>query len=305
MRIASIDIGTNTVLMLIAEAENSNRFRVLRQEYDVARLGQDVDKTGIINDDAIERTINILNRCNKICIEYNVEKIFCSGTSALRDAKNSAHVVKNIFDATGIKIEVITGDDEAYLSFIGAIEDDKRSFLIDIGGGSTEYIVGNIKELSFKKSLDIGAVRLTERFFSSQPPTLTEIANAENYIANLIKNEIKENINNIEYYYAVAGTATTIATSLNGYKDQEVDKIDGYDLKYNDLLKMFELYSKSKKEDIITKYGVHHRRADLITAGALILKVSFEILNIQELIVSSKGLRYGYLKAKLKEIFHN
>jgi exopolyphosphatase/guanosine-5'-triphosphate,3'-diphosphate pyrophosphatase len=300
MRIASIDIGTNTVLMLIAEAESSSNFKVLRQEYDVARLGQDVDKTGIINDDAIQRTVNILNRCNKICKVYKVEKIFCSGTSALRDAKNSSNVVKTIFEATGIEIEVISGDEEAYLSFIGAIEDDKRSFLIDIGGGSTEYITGNIKELSFKKSFDIGAVRITERFFTNQPPTLSEITNAENYISTLIKQEIQENVHNIKNYYAVAGTATTIATSLNGLKDYEVDKIDGYILNYYDLTKMFELYSKSSKEDIITKYGVHHRRADLITAGALILKVSFEIMNIQELIVSSKGLRYGYLKSKLK-----
>lgn len=304
MNIASIDIGTNTVLMVIAEVNPDSSYKVITQEYDVARLGEGVDKTKLINKRGLKRVIDILHRFKDIADNHKVEHIFCCGTSALRDAENKSDVVKSISDATGIFVEIISGDTEAYLTYTGAVDKSGRNFLIDIGGGSTEYIVGEYKGLVFKKSLNIGAVRITERYFDKQPPGEANIKNAEEFIRSEIESNIKEHISQIDNYFAAAGTATTIATSANGLKDHEVDKIEGYVLDYETLCDVFEKYSKSETVKIIEKYGVHPRRADLITAGTLILRNSFEVLGIKELTVSSKGLRFGFLKQKIQEIIH-
>lgn len=306
MKIASIDIGTNTVLMVIAEISDNGKYKIIRQEYEVARLGEGVDNNKFINDNAVLRAEKIFIRFREICDEYGTNKIVACGTSALRDAQNRAEVVKRISDASGINIEIISGDEEAYLSYLGAVDSDGTNMLIDIGGGSTEFIIGRGDSILFKKSLDIGAVRMTERFFTSQPPKYNEINNMTNYIKEYILSEILNSIDLsiVNNFYADAGTATTIATTANNLKDYEVDKIDGYILKKSTLDNVFDLYSKSNSMDIVSKYGVHPRRADLISAGTLILKTSFELFDIKEVTISSKGLRFGFLIKNIKELFH-
>jgi exopolyphosphatase/guanosine-5'-triphosphate,3'-diphosphate pyrophosphatase len=123
-------------------------------------------------------------------------------------------------------------------------------------------------------------------------------------VNEIITSNIKPYVKNIDQFHAVAGTATTIATTAEGLKDNEVDKIDGYELYYDKLIKIYNNYLKANSKEISKKYGVHPKRADLITAGTLILKQSFELLEINKLKISSKGLRFGFLIEKAKEIFH-
>lgn len=303
---ASIDIGTNTVLMLIAEANEYNKLNIIYQEYDVARLGEGVDNTKLINDDAFNRLYNILSRYIKKCNELRVKKIFVSGTSALRDAENGKEIIDRIKNELNIKIEIISGTNEAIYSYNGAVNSKGVNFLIDIGGGSTEFIIGQNDNLIFRKSINIGAVRLTERYFTSQPPNTNDVTTAENYISKIIQDEIISEINDIsiDTYHGVAGTVTTIATSLLNLNDHEVDRIDGFTINKEDLNKLYQKFLNSETEIIINNFGVHPKRADLISAGTLILKVTFDILGIQNMIASSKGLRFGFLMHKLKEFFH-
>lgn len=296
MRAASIDIGTNTILMLIAERDGNGKLNKIHEEYDVARLGEDLDKTHIIKEDAITRTIEILKRYKGICDSYSVDRIYPVATSAMRDAKNKDEVSAEFYKTLGYRTEIISGEEEAKLSFLGSVDNNNDSILIDIGGGSTEIITSLDGEIN-AKSFQIGAVRITEKFFTSQPVKDQEIANASNYINNLIS-EISD-FKNIESIYAVAGTATTIALTAMGYPDHEVEKADNFLLTQKLLNSIFMNYKNSDSQTIITKYKIHPRRADLITAGALILKNVIEQLEKRNIRISSKGLRYGILESKI------
>ena len=297
-RYCSVDIGTNTVLMLIAEFDGKN-FHILDEKYEIARLGENLDKTGFIGKEAFDRTIKILKSFVDIAESYNSSEFVIAATSAMREATNGDEIKNKIEALTGKKIDIITGEKEAKLSFEGTVENKKRNIVIDIGGGSTEVIYGKEDNILFLKSFDIGAVRLTERFFSEQPPTLVEIEKASDLIAEEIYDEI--NINDFEDIYAVAGTATTIAATAQELKDFDIEKIDGYVLTSDILSDVFYKYAASETDKIIEKYGVHPKRADLITAGTLILKMISLMLNKKNIIVSAKGLRYGLLKDHIKK----
>lgn len=294
MRLASIDIGTNTVLMLIAEYNGNDKVTVLKEEYDIARLGQNVDKTNLLSSESVQNVIQILKNFKNIALKFGVEKFIIAGTSALRDAKNRSTVISKIQDAINEEIAVISGNKEAKLSFEGSVENDKKNIVIDTGGGSTEVIYGKEQDIFFLKSFNIGAVRITERFFSTQPPSLNELEKAEKFINQEIGNDLE--FNDFEKIYAVAGTATTIATTAQNLKDFDIDMIDGYQLEYMKLLNVFSKYASSDTYVITHEYGVHPKRSDLITAGALILKIISEKLGKNSIIVSAKGLRYGLIK---------
>ena len=294
----SIDIGTNTVLMLIAKYDGIN-FYIIDEKYDIARLGETLDKTGFISEAAFDRTINILKNFIDIAESYNSEEFIIAATSAMRDASNGDEIKNRMESFIGKKIDIISGEMEAKLSFEGTVENKKRNIVIDIGGGSTEVIYGKEDKIILLKSFNIGAVRLTERFFSDQPPTLYDIEKTSDLIFKLIDKDI--NIDDFEDIYAVAGTATTIAKTALNLKDFDIEQIDGYVLKNKILSDVFYKYAVSDTNEIITKYGVHPKRADLITAGALILMMISQKLNKEDIIVSSKGLRYGLLKERIKK----
>jgi len=290
-RVAGIDIGTNTVLMLVADYQNK-QIKKVRENFAVARLGESLDKTGIISDEAIERTAAILKENKEICQELHVEKIIAVGTSALRDASNSEQALKVLNDALGTKINVISGIQEATYSFLGTVNCNSTALVIDIGGGSTELIIGKEDKILDKISLQIGAVRMTERYFQSlHPPDYYRIEQAEAELLNMLtESKMPPHFDKV---YAVAGTATTLATTALGLSDAEVEKADRYILSRTDLTRIFDLYMNSTVDDIINKFKVHPRRADLILAGSLIMKSVVEHFKINEIVISSKGLRYG------------
>lgn len=292
-RVAGIDIGTNTVLMLVAEYQNEKLVK-LKENFALARLGEDLDKTGVIKRESIDRTKIILAENLEICKSLGVDKIIAVGTSALRDAKNSENVIDELNGILGTTITVISGLEEAKLSFLGTVNSDKTSLVIDIGGGSTELIIGKSNNIIERISLQMGAVRMSERFFNrSHPPNYEDIIKAENCLIQLL-NEQKVN-NSFEKVYAVAGTATTLATTVLGLADYEVEKICGYILLNQDISRVYDLYLSSSVDTIINKLLVHPGRADLILAGSLILKNIAKYYSITEVVVSSHGLRYGIL----------
>jgi exopolyphosphatase/guanosine-5'-triphosphate,3'-diphosphate pyrophosphatase len=293
-RVASIDIGTNTVLLLIAEPDSDKKPVRIAEHYAVARLGENVDKTGFISEEAIIRTSEILTEIKNICIDFEVEKILVAGTSALRDAKNSEFVINQFSSILDCEINIIGGEKEAALSFVGSVTGDKQSLVIDIGGGSTELITGKNTIISEKVSMQTGAVRITEKYFKNQhPPEYRLITLAKEDILNQIQGS--GFVGKFEKVFAVAGTATTLATTALGLADYQVDEVNGYVLKNSDLNRIFDLYLSMNVNDIVKKLRVHPKRADLILAGSLIMNTIIEHFLIKELVVSSHGLRYGII----------
>lgn len=291
-RIAALDIGTNTVLMVVGEKCDDGSIEILRDEHSIARLGEKTDYTNLISEEALERTVKILESYRQICSDLKVDRIVTGATSALRDASNSKIASERLQESLGAKINIIAGLEEARLSFLGTVETDDKVIVIDIGGGSTEIISGRNRILSDRTSLQIGAVRLTERCFSNQPPTINE--------KNIAIAEIENALLNVEWQkheslYSVAGTPTTIAAVALGLGDFERDKIHGYELTRETLDEILHLFLKSTSYDLIRKYHIHPKRADVITAGALILREAMDHFDFTETTVSAKGLRYGIL----------
>jgi len=295
MRIASIDIGTNTILMLIVESNGNLDFQILNQQFSTPRLGEGVDKNGIINQNAIERASEVLINYKKICDEYKVDIIKAVGTSALRDAKNSYEVLKIFKSILNYDVEVISGEKEAYLSFIGSVSSFKMSLLIDIGGGSTELIIGENNQILNRISLQIGAVRITEKFFKNIYPIKDKFYNeAINYIKEQLKNFKIDS--EIELIYSVAGTPCSIATALKRIPDYEVDKVDGEKIYIENIQNILNKFKEMNPKEISEKFLINPKRADIIAAGTLILYLILKQYNLNYTIVSSKGLRYGIIK---------
>ncbi len=294
MRIAGIDIGTNTILMMIAENGKSG-IRIIRDEHSIARLGEKTDESGEISHAAIDRAANILQSYRNICNEENVDVILPAATSAMRDAKNNKYVKSELERIISSEIRLIDGEEEARLSFLGTVEDTDEASVIDIGGGSTEFISGKNREVSFRKSIDIGSVRITERFFKNPVPLDLEISEAESFIKSEFKKYLSD-FNAGGRFYAVAGTPTTIAAAVLKLDDFKREKINLYNLSIDDINTMKYKFLKMTPEEITNQYNIHPMRADVIAAGAVILSESMQYLRKNSCIVSTMGLRYGIIK---------
>lgn len=166
MKVGAIDIGTNSMRLLIADYRDGN-FINRKKFVNTTRIGYGVDSKGYIKEDAIKRNIKALKEFSDKCNDEKCEKIYCMGTSALRDSKNGDYFVKLAKEETGIDVDIVTGIEESNLGFKGVLEGikgDDTIIVIDIGGGSTEFIVGDSEGIIFNKSENVGALRMTERF---------------------------------------------------------------------------------------------------------------------------------------------
>jgi len=294
MKIATIDIGTNTVLLLIAEVEEGN-IKTLSYEQRTPRIGKHIDSEGVIGKPAFARVIDVFSEYNKIIKKHKLDKVVAFGTSVLREATNKNEFVNFIKKETGIDIEILEGKDEAYWTYRGAISgitSDKKMVVIDIGGGSTEISEGTLKEVTCTNSLNVGAVRISERYFRNNPPGPAEIQLASDFVNNAISK-----LTNCNYSDAtligVAGTPTTLASIDQGILQFDVERISGYKLSFENINNIFQKLCKMRSEEIRALSDATEGRADIITAGTLILTEFMKFSNFTELTVSERGVRYG------------
>ncbi len=294
MKVAAIDIGTNTILMLIAEVDEHKNVIPIQDFHEIARLGEGLNSSSVISENAFKRAVEILRKYVNFATQYEVEKIICVGTAVFREAKNSSEIINKIKIETGIDVKIIEGDLEAFLSFIGTVSDNNYSVVIDIGGGSTEIIAGKENKIIFRKSLPLGAVKITENFFPKHPPSSNELKRAYQFIDNefvKISNlTVEGNI------YAVAGTPTTLAAVVQGLKSYNREKIENYNLTYEQILWAKNKFLELTLQEIVDKFHVPPLRADVILAGTIILEKFCENFALNKVLVSDKGLRYGVAK---------
>lgn len=297
MNIASIDIGSNTVLLLIAEIEESTKyFKVIINRYEAPRLGKGLKSNGNISDESITKLLNVLISYRKIIDEYKCKIIICTATNAMRVANNSKEIVSKIKTELDIDIEIITGDKEAELSFLGAstvLPGVENKMVMDIGGGSTEIILGNDNEIFYKKSFPCGAVNLTEEFIHNEIPTKVEIESLEKFIRKSFS-ELLSIVTPSIPLIAVAGTPTSLSAANLGLRDYEESIVEGSVLTINDLEIFLLEFSSLSPSDILNKYGnILRGREDVILAGTLILKTVSELTTNKKIFVSGRGIRYG------------
>ena len=296
MRVAAIDCGTNSIRLLIADIDGNN-FREIVRDMEIVRLGQGVDQTGQFHPDAIARTLAAVDKFAAEIAKRGVEKIRFCATSATRDATNRHLFVDGVRERLGIELEVISGDEEAALSFAGAIKDLDPSngpfLVVDIGGGSTEFVFGTAT-VEAARSVNIGCVRMSERHFASDPATPDQIEAARTDIqAAIAQAAAVVPITKAKTLVAVAGTATTVAAAA-----LELPEYDRYAIhlsrisaqQTHDAATMFA--TKTRQQRISLGY-MHPGRVDVIAAGSLVLSEIMKATGATEFVASESDILDG------------
>jgi exopolyphosphatase/guanosine-5'-triphosphate,3'-diphosphate pyrophosphatase len=278
VRVAAIDCGTNSVRLLIADVTAGGLTDVSRR-MEIVRLGEGVDRTGRLAPEAIERTRQALLGYAAEIAELGVDRVRMCATSASRDAANAADFTAMVRRTLGVDPEVITGDEEARLSFTGAVyglQAEAPYLVVDIGGGSTEFVVGSA-EVSHAISVDIGCVRMTERHLHGDPPTPAEVAAAEQDITKAVDAALRKvSGHRAATLVGLAGSVTTVAALALDLPEYDAKRIHHARIPYDDVAKVtFDLLGATvaDRRDLPV---MHPGRADVIGAGALILRVIME-----------------------------
>jgi exopolyphosphatase/guanosine-5'-triphosphate,3'-diphosphate pyrophosphatase len=302
MIIAAIDVGTNTVLMLVARAENDEPLVVLEDLHRVPRLGAGVDARKTFNPGSVARMLAVLDEYRVLSAAHAPDRIVVCGTSAVRDAADRNGLIAEVRRRTGFALEVLSGEEEAFWSFQGACSGlpcHNRLVVVDIGGGSTEVILGDATGIDHRVSMDIGAVRLTERCFRHDPPLDAEIAAAGGLIDRALEAAADISPSGTQLV-GVAGTSTTLATLAQGLMSFSQQAVAGYLLQRMDIERLWDQLRRLPSAGIARLSDVLHGRADIILAGTLILRKVMDRYGFDAVTVSERGLRYGLVLRELR-----
>lgn len=297
MKYAAVDIGTNAVLLLIVEDKNG-----LQDVLDVStivRLGEGLVASGELSLSAMARTLEVLKDYARIAATHDVAKVFCVGTAALRQASNGAEFIAAAKDICGIDVEVVSEELEARYAYLSVCNDNETGsadmVIVDIGGGSTEIIMGTDKGISGFDSLPIGSVSITDAFIAHDPPLREEIDRVTGYIKDSLSRAAHGKGGRL---IGTGGTVTNIATMIMGLESYDKRKIHGFAIK---LLPLGGIISRLAALDSTGRKklrGMEEGRQDIILQGAMILQEIMLRGGFGECVVSTKGVRYGLLYEK-------
>jgi len=296
VRVAAVDCGTNSVRLLIADVDGMTKADVHR-EMRVVRLGQGVDRTGELAPEALERTRLALVDYAVTCRALGVERTRMVATSATRDARNCSDFSEMVLAALGVAAEVVTGQEEAALSFDGATRDldpAEGPFLVmDVGGGSTELVLGTGSVLA-ASSVDVGCVRLTERHFADDPPTPAQVAAAEADIdaaLDLVRQDVP--VSRTRTAIGLAGSVTTVAALALGLQGYDAGRIHLSRIAAVDIAAVSQRLLTMTRSERASLPVMHPGRVDVIAAGALALAVLVDRLGLSEVLVSEADILDG------------
>ncbi|MGL4913008.1 MAG: Ppx/GppA phosphatase family protein [Romboutsia sp.] len=305
MKIGTIDIGTNSMRLLLGDYSNG-KIEERKKFVNTTRIGQDVDKEGYISQEAIKRNIKALKEFSDMCKAEGCEQIYAMGTSALRDSKNGKEFVQLAEIETGIYVDIISGKEESNLGFKGVLEGlegDDTILVIDIGGGSTEFIIGDRDGIKFAKSENIGALRMTEKFLKADPINEGEFNKMSIFIENEINDTIKYiQSKGIKKLIGIGGTTTTVSAMNQELEVYSMEKIHNSKICKKNIEKILQSLKKMTLSDKKTLKGLQPKRADIITAGVKILDIIMENLEIDEIIVSEYDNLEGLMCQKSKKM---
>jgi len=297
MRISVIDIGTNTILHLIADVGDDGSITPVHHGHEIARLGKGVDEHRSIPKETMDRVASALLEFAETSRALGAERIIACGTSALRDAANRDEFVQFVKGRFGFDVKILTGSEEAEMTYLGAISEFEESWsapnvVIDIGGGSTEITAGFGTTVKRSVSLEIGCVRLTERFLKSSPPSSLAMSETLRTIRSQIQGLAE--ISSSARLFGVAGTVTTLAALDLGLAEYDPLRVSGHEISMDTIQGIFNRLRIKSVEEIKTYPQIHPGRADILLAGIIILIEAMKQLNTQVITASDRGLRYGF-----------
>ncbi|MBS2027491.1 MAG: Ppx/GppA family phosphatase [Deltaproteobacteria bacterium] len=298
---AALDIGTNTVTLVVAERAPDGSFRPLAERAEITRLGKGVDASGVLKPENIARTTDVVGTFVDEARKLGARQIACVATSAARDAKNGAEFFRAVEQRAQLRPEVISGDEEAQLGYLAAERDfgPGAKVVVDIGGGSTEFVFGQAGRVTFRKSFDVGSVRLTERHVKHDPPTNAEreaIRDALDHAFSALPDRALE-----AEVVGVAGTATTVYAVERAVEPFDVGRIHGQTLSRAEVESCAERLWSLRVDDRKRLPGMVAARADVIATGATILARALAKLGAAAVRISDRGVRWGLLYARFGE----
>ncbi|CAB4592857.1 MAG: exopolyphosphatase [Actinobacteria bacterium] len=303
-RVAALDCGTNSIRLLIAEENpGASAFTEISRKMSIVKLGEGVDKNKAFLPDAISRTLAALKAFAAEIAEAKVEKVRFCATSATRDAQNRDDFLIPVAQILGITPEVISGDEEAKLSFLGATQALSKSdgpfLVIDIGGGSTEFVFG-VEQVEAARSVNIGCVRMSERHFKNDPPNQSEIDSARIDIRNAIAQAAEVvPIKNAKTLVAVAGTATTVAAAALNLAEYDSELIHLAKISAKETRRVSDwLLTLTRQERSDLGY-MHPGRVDVIAAGSLVLAEIIKATGLESFVASENDILDGMVWSML------
>jgi exopolyphosphatase/guanosine-5'-triphosphate,3'-diphosphate pyrophosphatase len=296
MRAAIVDMGTNSTRLLVADVENGH-VEELERRSTVTRLGRGVDTSKQLATEAIEDVANTVGEYIKIYEPLEPDAVSALATSAVRDAENSGAFIAELRERFDLNARILTGEEEARLTYEGAIagrEPADGTLVIDIGGGSTEIVVGSGREMVFHTSLQVGTVRHTERHIRNDPATAPELeALAEDIRKQLFAELAAADFFEIHTGIAVAGTPTSLAAIDQKLDPYDPELVHGYVLSLDAIQRMYSLLSGKSLEERLQVPGLHPGRAPTIVAGVVILIQAMRAFGLQKVEVSEHDILHG------------
>ena len=306
---ASLDLGTNTLRLLIAEITDSNAISPILVKSEITQLGEGLKKNASIQPQATKRSLKVLEDFSKIIDYYNVEKVFAVTTSAAREAKNGQDFIDQIYKRTGIQARILTGSEEAELTLKGVFSvvdrTQSRNLVFDIGGGSTEFILTEGISPIKTTSISLGVLHLLENLITSDPPALRELTYLRKYINNSLQvNDITHYINRYKFsttfpaqsfLIGTAGTVTTLAAIDQKMEEYDPQKINNYILTSEAVENIYRQLCILSIAERRTIPGLEKGREAVIVPGAAIVIEIMDHFKFNQLIVSDAGLLEGIL----------
>ena len=297
VKLASIDLGSNSTRLLIAEV-NDQGLNVLTRMHIVTKMSEKIEQTGVISTEAFKRVNSALRNFKKLLIENDVDDVFVIGTAALRDAKNSDEIIENIKKKYDFEVEVLSGHDEGITTSIGVLhfmENSENFLIIDIGGRSTEFIY-EFENKIISKSLNLGVVTLSEKYFSNLPIGQELIDEAKLKIeTELSQLDIKDKKNVI----GVSGTALSLASIFIDQQNFNEEELHEIKIDIDNIQEINKRILKMTEAEIITKFrGIDPKRASTITSGIFLLEIILSHYSNSPIIISKNDILEGLILKK-------
>ena len=309
-RVAAIDCGTNSIRLLIADVDGDRLVDVVRR-MEIVRLGEGVDRTGRLGDAGLQRTFTALDDYAAQIRDHEVERIRMVATSATRDAANRSVFVEGVVERLGVAPEVASGDEEAALSFDGATRELRAGgaafaapyLVCDIGGGSTEFVLGDARGMRSARSVDVGCVRLTERHMQDDPPTLAQVASARADVRRAL-DEVRRyvDVQSAQTLVGLAGSVTTVVALALGLDRYRPERIHHARIKAGDVHQVAESLLSMTRSERAALPVMHPGRVDVIGAGALVLDTIVTELAMDAVVASEHDILDGIAFSALNRV---
>lgn len=298
-RLASVDIGTNSVLLLVAEKGPDGRLSPVREEAEITRLGRGVDRSGLLSPEGMEATLAVLGRFAGLAREAGAQRLVVTATSAAREARNGQEFLRDARERTGTTVEILSGEEEARLGYLAVAADfaDRAGpgglLAIDVGGGSTEFVHGDGSTVRYRTSLDIGSVRLTERCVRSDPPSPAEQQAVRSAVEAALAAlpAFPETVTVV----GVAGTVTSLFAVAHGIEPYDAARVHRGWLGREEVALVRSRLCSLQLAERRRLPGIQPRRADVLPAGAILFEAALARLRTPGAWVSDRGLRWGVL----------